>query len=91
MQPENVLCVIRPDGKEDLKLIDFGMTHIIEKGKDLKLACGTPEFVGMMTSQFLTSYSFTFIKLMSFFYLLILKINTDRLYISFNSTRSYHI
>ena len=51
-QPENVLCVIRPDGKEDLKLIDFGMAHVLEKGKELKLACGTPEFVGTFATEF---------------------------------------
>lgn len=52
-----MLCVIRPDGKEDLKLIDFGMAHILEKGKELRLACGTPEFVGMFCSLILL-YSF---------------------------------
>ena len=41
-----MLCVIRPDGKEDLKLIDFGMARVLEKGKTYKVACGTPEFVG---------------------------------------------
>ena len=41
-----MLCVIRPDGKEDLKLIDFGMARLLERGKTYKVACGTPEFVG---------------------------------------------
>lgn len=41
-----MLCVIRPDGKEDLKLIDFGMARVLEPGKTVKVACGTPEFVG---------------------------------------------
>lgn len=38
--------MIRPDGKEDLKLIDFGMARVLEQGKSYKVACGTPEFVG---------------------------------------------
>ena len=38
--------MIRPDGKEDLKLIDFGMARVLEPGKTVKVACGTPEFVG---------------------------------------------
>ena len=38
--------MIRPDGKEDLKLIDFGMARVLEPGKTYKVACGTPEFVG---------------------------------------------
>ena len=41
-----MLCVIRPDGNEDLKLIDFGMARVLEKGKKVTVACGTPEFVG---------------------------------------------
>jgi len=45
-----VLCVIRPDGKEDLKLIDFGMARVLEPGKTVKVACGTPEFVGESAS-----------------------------------------
>ena len=44
--------MIRPDGKEDLKLIDFGMARVLEKGKTVKVACGTPEFVGKLTSCF---------------------------------------
>ena len=44
-----MLCVIRPDGKEDLKLIDFGMARVLEPGKNVKVACGTPEFVGKST------------------------------------------
>lgn len=44
-----MLCVIRPDGKEDLKLIDFGMARVLEPGKTVKVACGTPEFVGKKT------------------------------------------
>ena len=38
--------MIRPDGKEDLKLIDFGMARLLEEGKTYKVTCGTPEFVG---------------------------------------------
>ena len=45
-----MLCVIRPDGKEDLKLIDFGMARVLEPGKTVKVACGTPEFVGESAS-----------------------------------------
>ena len=45
-----MLCVIRPDGKEDLKLIDFGMARVLEPGKTVKVACGTPEFVGGLAS-----------------------------------------
>ena len=42
--------MIRPDGKEDLKLIDFGMARVLEPGKTVKVACGTPEFVGESAS-----------------------------------------
>lgn len=42
--------MIRPDGKEDLKLIDFGMARVLEPGKTVKVACGTPEFVGKLAS-----------------------------------------
>ena len=37
---------MRPDGKEDLKLIDFGMAKILKPGKKVTAGCGTPEFVG---------------------------------------------
>lgn len=40
------MCVVRPDGKEDLKLIDFGMAKILKAGKKVTAGCGTPEFVG---------------------------------------------
>lgn len=40
------MCVPRPGNKDDIKLIDFGMSKVLENGKELKVACGTPEFVG---------------------------------------------
>ncbi|XP_046851935.1 myosin light chain kinase, smooth muscle-like [Xenia sp. Carnegie-2017] len=45
LKPENVMCVPRPGNKDDIKLIDFGMSKVLEDGKELKVACGTPEFV----------------------------------------------
>ena len=47
LQPENILCVGGdPPGYEKLKLIDFGMARVLEKGKKEIAACGTAEFVG---------------------------------------------
>ncbi|XP_065051710.1 myosin light chain kinase, smooth muscle-like isoform X2 [Rhopilema esculentum] len=46
LKPENILCVGGdPPGYEKLKLIDFGMARILEKGKKEIAACGTAEFV----------------------------------------------
>lgn len=47
LKPENILCVGGDaPGFEQLKLIDFGMTRILEPGKKEIAACGTAEFVG---------------------------------------------
>eukprot|EP00112_Aurelia_sp_Birch-Aquarium-sp1_P007116 Seg1777.3 transcript_id=Seg1777.3/GoldUCD/mRNA.D3Y31 product="Myosin light chain kinase smooth muscle" protein_id=Seg1777.3/GoldUCD/D3Y31 len=46
LKPENILCVGGdPPGYEKLKLIDFGMARVLEKGKKEIAACGTAEFV----------------------------------------------
>lgn len=41
-----MFCVICFDGKEDFKLIDFGMVCVLEEGKIYKVVCGILEFVG---------------------------------------------
>ncbi|XP_028405474.1 myosin light chain kinase, smooth muscle-like [Dendronephthya gigantea] len=45
LKPENVMCVPRPGEMDDIKLIDFGMSRVLDPDKELKVACGTPEFV----------------------------------------------
>ena len=44
-QPENVVCVEPRSTK--IKLIDFGLARQLEQGKETKITCGTPEFVGL--------------------------------------------
>jgi len=43
LKPENVICV--QPGSTNIKLIDFGLARQLEHGKEIKIACGTPEFV----------------------------------------------
>ncbi len=43
-KPENVVC-IEPNSTH-IKLIDFGLARQLEHGKEMKITCGTPEFVG---------------------------------------------
>ena len=40
------MCVPCPGNMDDVKLIDFGMSRVLDPDKELKVACGTPEFVG---------------------------------------------
>ena len=40
------MCVPRPGRLDDIKLIDFGMSRILNPNEEVKVACGTPEFVG---------------------------------------------
>lgn len=47
-QPENVVCV-QPKSTR-IKLIDFGLARQLENGKETKITCGTPEFVGKKIS-----------------------------------------
>ncbi|MFO0586149.1 MAG: serine/threonine-protein kinase [Polyangiaceae bacterium] len=46
VKPENVFLVHRPDGGEDVKLIDFGLaSHPGETRPEASDACGTPEYM----------------------------------------------
>ena len=40
------MCVPCEGKMDDIKLIDFGMTRVLDPNHELKVACGTPEFVG---------------------------------------------
>ena len=50
-QPENVICV-EPKSTR-IKLIDFGLARQLDEGKETKVICGTPEFVGMVLNAIL--------------------------------------
>ena len=51
LKPENVVC-IQPKSTR-IKLIDFGLARQLEPGKETKIACGTPEFVGKFIQRFM--------------------------------------
>lgn len=40
------MCVPCHGSLDDIKLIDFGMSRVLDPNQEVKVACGTPEFVG---------------------------------------------
>lgn len=45
-QPENIMLLDHNVQLPRIKLIDFGLAHMIKDGVELKKIFGTPEFVG---------------------------------------------
>ena len=44
VQPENIMLLNR--NSQNIKLIDFGLSRKVAKGREIRDMIGTPEFVG---------------------------------------------
>ena len=53
-QPENILC---GDRIVDIKLADFGLSHLVNPHERMMMACGTLSYVGEYLSVFVARHA----------------------------------
>lgn len=43
LKPENIMCTTRPS--QEIKIIDFGLAKRLRPNEEIRVFCGTPEFI----------------------------------------------